>query len=133
MADLADDIVVAPDVRLKTECDCGQRIGNEVDKQYLRRQHDHRQSHHDPAEHGNDFTYIAGYHISHELAYIGVYGPAVFNRTDQCGKIVIEKYHVSRLLCDFCSLHTHRYTYVSFFDGRRIIHTVPRHGTYMTL
>ena len=79
-------------------------------------------------QHAQNAGHIAGQQKLYRVANVPVHIPAIGHRLDHSGKIIICQDHGCRILGNLGSHDSHGHTNVRLFQGRGIIHPIPRHG-----
>lgn len=76
---------------------------------------------------------IRAENVGQELADIFEHRPALLDRRDNTGEIVIKQNQVRRTFGDIGAGNPHRNTDVSRFKGRRVVDSITRHRNDFTL
>uniref|UniRef100_A0A1I8HDJ1 Secreted protein n=1 Tax=Macrostomum lignano TaxID=282301 RepID=A0A1I8HDJ1_9PLAT len=111
----AHDVVLG---RFVSEADRREHVCAEVDAQDVHRAQGQRQ-----AQHNEEYEW---HHLWHLREYL-TYDLTFFNSNNNGSEIVIQQYHVRRLLAHVAPSDAHSNANVRLLQSRRIVHSVPSH------
>mmetsp|Transcript_18189 Transcript_18189/g.63927 ORF Transcript_18189/g.63927 Transcript_18189/m.63927 type:complete len:865 (-) Transcript_18189:138-2732(-) len=119
--------------RLHAECNGGRQVGDQNEKEDLKRRSHDGDARHDAKEDLQDLGDVHRHDEGHKFLNARVDGATLLHGCNDGAEVVVREDHVGSPLGHLSTLDAHGYSDVGLVQCRRIVHAVASHGRDLTL